>query len=119
MTEQEWLHGTKSEIMLIFLKGKASERKMRLFLVACARTAWDRFEDATLRKAVETAERYADGLVSEADFDTSRNDVYSLIVPHSLSDDSFRIPFMLSLACGSPKYGLDRIETMNSWRIGH
>jgi hypothetical protein len=51
--------------MVTFLQGKVSERKIRLFLVACARSNWVRFEPADMRQAVEAAEKFADGLVSE------------------------------------------------------
>jgi len=34
MTEQEWLAGTDPKPMLEFLRGKASERKLRLFAAA-------------------------------------------------------------------------------------
>jgi len=35
MTEQEWLTSSEPWLMLSFLKGKASNRKLRLFACAC------------------------------------------------------------------------------------
>ena len=35
MTEEEWLTGTDPDPMLALLKGRASDRKLRLFCVAC------------------------------------------------------------------------------------
>jgi hypothetical protein len=40
MTEQEWLQADDPKPMLGFLRGKASERKARLFTVTCCRNLW-------------------------------------------------------------------------------
>jgi hypothetical protein len=63
MTEQEWLQATDPQKMLRFLKGKASQRKLRLFAVACYRLVWHRVDDWGSWNAVESAERYADGQI--------------------------------------------------------
>jgi hypothetical protein len=60
MTEAEWLNGTDPAAMLEYLRGKASDRKMRLFACACVRPVWHLLEDERNRKAVEAAEGYAD-----------------------------------------------------------
>ena len=61
MTEAEWLNCTNSKLMLAFLRGKASERKLRLFACACCRRIWHLLTDARSRKAIEVAEQSADG----------------------------------------------------------
>lgn len=49
-----------SDLFVKLLNGKASQRKLRLFGVACCRAVWDRV-DGKGRWAVEIAERFADG----------------------------------------------------------
>jgi hypothetical protein len=62
MNEQEWLACTDPNPMLEFLQGtgKASDRKLRLFAVACCRQAWHRIPRAVSRRAVDLAEAAAD-----------------------------------------------------------
>ena len=60
MTEHEWVACVDPRPMLEFLQNKASERKLRLFAVACCRCIWDSITDDCSREAVETSERYAD-----------------------------------------------------------
>src|SRR5262245_10752837 len=52
--------------MLDSLRGRASERRLRLFVCACCRRLWDALPPEG-RAAVAVAERLADGLASEAE----------------------------------------------------
>jgi hypothetical protein len=60
VTEVEWLTATHPEPMLQSLRGKASERKLRLFAAACCRRVWSRLGDDRSRRAIEFAESFAD-----------------------------------------------------------
>lgn len=65
MIEAEWNACTDSEPMLEFLRDKATDRKLRLFAVACCRLFWESFTYARSRRAVEAAEHHADSVLSE------------------------------------------------------
>jgi hypothetical protein len=92
MTEEEWLHGTDPEPMLEFLRGKASDRKLRLFACACCRRSrsiveaewknmvtdgragvevqWPKEHADLLGRAVHLGERVADGLADLAEMES-------------------------------------------------
>jgi hypothetical protein len=61
MTEAEWLTCADPAPLLDFLSGRASERKLRLFAVACCRRIWRHLQHRPSRKIVEVCEEYADG----------------------------------------------------------
>jgi len=64
VTEAEW-RKADLEAKLQFLWGTASERKLRLFACACCRNIWDYIESPAARRAIEVAERFADGQASK------------------------------------------------------
>jgi hypothetical protein len=71
MTEQEWQACTDPKPMLEFLRGKASDRKLRLFAVACCRRIWPHLKDERSRGLVEVFEKLADGVVTLAKLRTA------------------------------------------------
>jgi hypothetical protein len=60
VTEAEWLKCTDAAAMLHYLQGKTSDRKLRLFAVACCRRIRHILRGKRLRRAVKVAERHAE-----------------------------------------------------------
>jgi hypothetical protein len=87
MTETQWLGSGDPESMLLFLRGRASGRKLRLFAVACCRRVGHLLVDESSREALRMAEHHADGLVAEKDLSgaLSRNRAFIRgAPPHSV-----------------------------------
>lgn len=76
MNEDEWLGATDPAPMLEFLRGKVSERKWRLFAVACCRRQPAKWEETPREKlAVEVAEQFCDGLADRRALDQAQEQV--------------------------------------------
>jgi hypothetical protein len=79
MDEAEWLTCNDPQSMLEFLGGKANERKLRLFVCTCCRRIWQKFTDQQGRRAVEIAERLADGQAEPGEVATARTETQELL----------------------------------------
>jgi hypothetical protein len=87
MTEAEWLACADPNPMLEFLRGKASDRKLRLFACACCRRLRGLFPgQVTGRGAIPVAERFADGLVTKAELKAARQKTSGCEVAATRSD---------------------------------
>ena len=64
MTEAEWLACDDPKPMLESLRDKASDRKLRLFAVACCRRLSGLVSDSLADDAVRIAERHAEGFAA-------------------------------------------------------
>ncbi len=73
LPQAEWNACIDPQSMLEFLRVEASERKLRLFAVACCRRIWALFDKERHRRAVEVAEKYADGLANERELEFAKD----------------------------------------------
>jgi hypothetical protein len=67
MNEAEWLACGDPSPILQNIRGKASDRKLRLFAAVCCRKVWHLLPDQRCWRAVETAEQSAEGRASNQD----------------------------------------------------
>jgi hypothetical protein len=86
MTEAEWRACDDPNEMIESVRGRASARKWRLFVIACCQGGWSRVYEERSKRLVELAERYADGEASEAELAEARRIAYpdhllSMITP--------------------------------------
>jgi hypothetical protein len=88
--EATWLTCADPKPMLEFLRGRASERKLRLFACACCRRIWDLLDVEKSRLAVEVAEHYADGLAADEELAAARD--AASVVARDLRDDADDMP---------------------------
>jgi hypothetical protein len=74
VTEADWKDCTDPNTMFEFLrvtKGETRRRKLRLFACACLRGIWPLLRKTDSRKAVEVAERFADGRANEQELEVA------------------------------------------------
>jgi hypothetical protein len=77
MTERQWLAESNPHTLLTFLlwQGRISERKRRLYACACCRPFLRLLDDPRPARALEAAERRADGRADEADLRRVREEL--------------------------------------------
>jgi hypothetical protein len=78
MNESQWLESNNPRPMLAVLHSRGSDRKLQLFAIACCRRVWHLMTDARHREAVEAAEQFAEGSLTEAEFEAALEPVVAL-----------------------------------------
>jgi hypothetical protein len=91
MTEEQWLACTDSASMPGFLcfglkvsRTKRGRRKLRLYACACCRRAWHLLPDERDRRALEVAERFADGAASNDELESTWREMRGLVTVASI-----------------------------------
>ena len=115
MTEAEWQVATDSRPMLVFLRGKASDRQLRLFACAYCRAVRDSLH-LLPGTAVAVAERYADGPADDEDLASERrgapfpNEYAEWVVGTSAYEGAWQGVDWLASACDLMKSDPDAIR---------
>jgi hypothetical protein len=78
MTEVEWMACTDIYKMLEHLRGKVSDRKLRLFAVACCHRPFYQVEDERYQRAIQLAERMADEDVGQDEWQEVHQPAFEL-----------------------------------------
>ena len=100
MNESEWFSCTDPGRMLECLLGRASERKLIMFAAACCCRVWHLMTDPKCREVTDAAERLADGLLSQAEFDAARQSLVPLWVdlPPNYPDGGWQVSHYMTAA---------------------
>jgi hypothetical protein len=86
MTADDWNTATDLQSMLRAC-GTLSDRKLRLFAVACCRRVWHLLSDERSRRAVEVAEEFADGLAGRTERNVASD--AALQAEYAAQDDAY------------------------------
>ncbi len=77
--ERTWLATTTPASLLRTLKGKRLPRQRRLFAVACCRRVLDQIAEPASRRAIEVAERFADGAAGREELQAAYAAAYAVM----------------------------------------
>jgi len=125
MTEQEWLERGDLLRMVRWLRGKASDRKLRLFACACCHRIGHLFADRGARIAVRVAEQFAEGEATPEQFEAGQERSPSspacrltmkVLLPGPLTRQPARQQKMPGARHGGPPLTLNLRCALLTWR---
>jgi hypothetical protein len=97
LSEVEWLGNSDQGPMLRLVRkrlnaptGAAAGRRLRLFACACVRRVWGLIDEGDGRRAVEVAERYADGQATAEELEDAYVAAAGAMGPHVKAGDPRR-----------------------------
>jgi len=99
MTADEWDLSRAPKKMLPHAQKGKNARKLRLFACACCRTVWDLIPSEVCREGVKVAERFAEGLATEAEREAINRKVDAIL---DAGDKRDSLKLCVSWALASP-----------------
>jgi hypothetical protein len=75
---QGWESCASPRKMVHSSRKRVSDRKLRLFVTAFARTGWGLLKDDPCKQAVDVAERFADGEASPEDLEQAKQNIWGI-----------------------------------------
>ena len=113
MTEAEWLACADPDLALQYVRRNASQRKLRLFAVACCRQVWHLL-DPKHHNSVKIAERFADGAATVAELRSAHS---SLLDPYHFThatEESYAAAFAGYQVATGAAYDAARIAAQSA-----
>src|SRR5262245_56335265 len=100
MTEAKWFESAEPQSMLECLKVKASDRKLRLFAVACGRRVWHLLTDMG-KENLLCAERFADGNATPVELKSADDGSFwhGQGLHYNLESEDIQTAFFASFLC--------------------
>ncbi len=112
MTADEWDRCPRSDWMLLPLHewllanpcpARPLDRKLRLYAVACCRLRWSLFDLDLFRRAVASAERFADGRADKQELAEIYDAIMALSTPdaqsHCIENMTLKLTSVAGIAC--------------------
>jgi hypothetical protein len=115
MTETEWLCCEDPTPMLEFLRGRVSDRKLRLFGCACCRRIWHLLPDEGCKEAIKRAESYAEGSILERERREALGPALESYIYSAAAAEVALAGTWNPLDCLAAEHDADQYEGMFAW----